>query len=442
MTTLTTEADWMALAVEDLAKGSAETWQLDISEVNTVYRPHLNNNARIQIIFGGSSSGKSHFALGQRLVHDVVHNRRNYLVCRAVGRDNRRSTFVQVVRAIREYGIYDDFKINRSELVITHNSGYQIIFAGLDDTEKLKSITTQKGALTDVLIEEATQAKRDDIRQLLRRQRGGELDVPKRLHLLFNPILREHHLYHDYFAPNGWTDGKDYLESDGLTILKTTYKDNAHLAQDEIDVLENESDPYWYDVYTLGNFGVLGDVIFTNWKTETFTDKQRRQFTNIRNGLDFGFGSDPAAMVQAHFDKRNKRIYIFGEMFGHGMTNAVLADEIKPFIDNSSVVCDSAEPKSIAELRLLGIHAVGAKKGKDSVRYGIQWLQQHEIIVDESCVNIIGELRTYQRKKDKNGNALPEPIDKNNHGIDALRYAFEQDMAQSNQSGSLVFRTK
>lgn len=399
---------------------------IDTAVFNDVYLPHLSNNARTQILYGGSSSGKSVF-VAQRCIYDILRGGRNYLICRAVGRDSRRSTFVQINRTISEWGVNELFTVNKSEMVITCANGYQILFAGLDDTEKLKSIVPQKDALTDIWIEEATQTHSDAVKQLYKRQRGGRDDVAKRMTLSFNPIVRTHWIHKDFFEPNGWRDNQTEYAADDLTILKTTYKDNKFLTDGDIYDLVSEQDEYYYNVYTLGNWGVLGDVIFKNLEVANL-DLIKEQFTNTRYGLDFGYSSDPAALVCAHYDKRNKTIYIFNEYYATEQTNDLLAADIKPLLADGYVTCDSAEPKSIKELQNHGVDARGARKGKDSVLHGIQWLQQHKIIIDERCMNTQNEFNMYQWAKDKDGNSLPRPIDKNNHIIDALRYAFEQDM--------------
>lgn len=151
------------------------------------------------------------------------------------------------------------------------------------------------------------------------------------------------------------------------------------------------------------------------------------QFTNHRNGLDFGFSSDPAALWISHYDKTRKTIYVYDELYETGLTNNVLADRIKSKIAQQLVTCDSAEPKSIAELQMYGVSAYSAAKGKDSVLFGIQWLQQQTIVVDTGCINVQGELRQYHWKEDAGGHQLPIPVGKNDHFIDAARYAYESD---------------
>ena len=160
------------------------------------------------------------------------------------------------------------------------------------------------------------------------------------------------------------------------------------------------------------------------------------QFTNTRNGLDFGFSSDPAALSRSHYDAKHKTIYVFDELYETGLTNPELAMLIKPMCNNEMVVCDSAEPKSIRELRDNGVNAHPAKKGKDSVNFGVQWLQQQTIVLDTRAINHRNEMQIFQWQKDKNGNAIRRPIDKNNHLIDGMRYAYENDMVLRRQAGS------
>ena len=398
------------------------------SAFNTAYLPYIENQARVQIFFGGASSGKSKFVIGQRTIYNLLQGGHNYLICRQTKTSIRGSVATEIQKVIEEWGLHDLFSVNKTDGTVTCENGYQAVFAGLDDVEKLKSITFKKGVLTDIIVEEATETQKNSVKQLMKRQRGKVADgIKKTITLLFNPIMKTHWIFSEYFSSLGWADDQKEYTSDKLTILKTTYKDNRFLEQEDIDDLENETDDYFKNVYTLGNWGVLGDVIFTNWRIEDLSGMQD-QFTNRRNGLDFGFSSDPAAMPVTHYDKTRKTIYIFRELYETGLTNDILASRITELIGDDRVVCDSAEPKSIQELTNHGVRAAGAKKGKDSVTFGIDWLKQQTIIVDKACVNTQNELSQYHWKKDAGGNSLKIPVDKNNHLIDALRYAYEDDM--------------
>jgi phage terminase large subunit len=396
--------------------------------INSAYRPYLDNMARVQIYYGGSSSGKSVF-LAQRDVLDVLKGGRNFLVVRQVGKTLRGSVVQEIGKVIKAWGLLDLFSINKTDGTVTCKNGYQIVFAGLDDVEKLKSLTPAKGVFTDIRIEEATETDRNTVKQLLKRQRGGDESTAKRLVMSFNPILQSHWVYAEYFEGVGWTDGQREYRGDGLTILKTTYKDNRFLTTEDRHDLENETDKYFYNVYTLGNWGVLGNVIFTNWRVEDLT-AMADQFTNRRHGLDFGFADDPAAMPCTHFDRMRKTIYVYNELYEKGLTNPELAARLKPMVGKDPVTADSAEPKSIAELsrdKDNPINVTAARKGKDSVVFGVQWLQQQALVIDPRCVNMIREAQSYKWKEDGNGNALPVPVDKFNHLWDAMRYAYEND---------------
>lgn len=391
--------------------------------VNDAYIPFLRDQTRTQIFFGGSSSGKSFF-LGQRTIMDVLGGR-NYLIVRQVANSIKRSVFNQLVKTIVDMELSDAFDINRSDMVITCKQNQkQIYFAGCDNIEKLKSITPINGVITDVWMEEATEIAEADYRQLKKRLRGKS-DVPKRVIFSFNPILKEHWIFREFFG--NWDESKNLYRDDELLILKTTYKDNGFLEEDDIYDLEHEKDRYYYEVYTLGNWGVLGKVIFKNWHTEDLADRVP-SFDNIYNGLDFGFAEDPNALVRCHLDRKRKIIYIFEEMVQAGMHDDELAERLKETIGTQYVTCDSAEPKSIDDLCRRGIRARGAIKGADSINYGIRFLQGYEIIVDVKCQVLKNELQTYHWQEDRYGNAIKKPVDKDNHCLDALRYALEDVM--------------
>lgn len=392
--------------------------QISKKVFNEVYIPYLTNNTRTQIFFGGSSAGKSVF-ISQRCVIDLLENNRNYLVIRNTANTLRTSVFNEIRKVILSFNLEKLFKINKTEMTITCITGYQILFRGLDDAEKLKSIIPEKGVITDILIEEATETKRDDVKQLYKRLRDKS-KVLKRLTLCFNPIFRTHWIFKEFFK--NWIEGETEYHDDKLSILKTTYKDNLRfLEQDDIDELENEQDEYYRQVYTLGNWGILGDLIFTNWKIEDLSGI-KNLFGTYYNGLDFGFSNDPSAAGRQAI--RGKKLYILQELlYEKGLTNDSIAGKLKPVIGKEYIRCDSAEPKSIAELRGYGIEALPAKKGPGSVNFGIQYMKQFEIIIDRKCQNAINEIQLYQWKKDKDGEVINVPIDKNNHFMDQVRYA-------------------
>ena len=390
---------------------------------NSVYYPYINDNTPLQIFYGGSSSGKSTF-IAQRVIVDLLRGGRNYLITRNVGRTIRTSVFNELKKNIYRYKLNPVFTINKSDVTITCANGYQAIMVGLDDVDKLKSIVPAKGVLTDIWCEEMTETTEDAYRQIIRRLRGKSR-YPKRVTISFNPILKSHWIYKKWFTDVP-EDSRFYRDDEKL-ILKTTYKDNSFLNNEEISILENETDEYWYNVYTLGEWGVLGDIIFKNWRVEDLSDRIS-QFDNIRNGLDFGFDPNPTAWVHIHYDKNHRKIYIFDELYETGLTNWMIYDRLKRKTKGERIIADSAEPKSIKELVSLGLNVEGAEKGPGSVNSGIRWLQENEIIIDKRCQNAINEFSTYHRKKDKYGESIAEPVKKDDHIIDATRYAMSKDM--------------
>lgn len=390
---------------------------------NKKYLNLLDDTTRTQIIFGGSSSGKSVFLIGQRMIIDLLKGGRNYLALRNTGSTLKSSIFNEALQGIARLDVEKLFKINRTDMTITCINGHQAILKGLNDVKKMKSIRPQKGVITDILLEESTEMSYDDIKELSKRMRG-ESPVPKRITFLFNPIIRSHWIYQTYFAGK-FGDTDTFYKDDNLLILKTTYLDNKHLSADDVYELKNEKDKYYYEVYTLGNWGVLGRRVFTNWGIDDLTDVIPTLDT-YRNGMDFGFTNDPTALVRS--GKKRNSLYITNEIYEYGMTNVMIAEAIKPLIGKEMVWCDSAEPKSIYELNTYGIAALGALKGAGSINFGIQWLKKYDIVVDRKCQNTINDFQLYQYKKNLDGEYLNVPVDKNNHAPDALRYGYSTEM--------------
>lgn len=390
--------------------------------VNGAYIPYLNDTTRTQIFFGGSSSGKSFF-LAQRVVMDVLKGH-NYLIVRNVANTIKRSVYNQIVKTIIDFNLSEVFQMSKSEMVITcKRNNRQILFGGLDDPEKLKSITPIDGVITDIWIEEATETAREAYKQLTKRLRGATPDgIGKRIIFSFNPILQTHWIYQEFFW--NWDDSKNLYKSDDLLILKTTYKDNKFLTDEDIYALEHETDPYFYNVYTLGNWGVLGKVIFKNWRTEDLSDVIP-SFDNIYNGIDFGV-TDPNAFIRVHVNEGQKQIFVFNEYKKSNTLIDELAEELNNRISKDEfIVGDPQGAQAILELNNRGITVIPAKKGPNSINDGISWLKEYEIIIDIHCQEFKNEIQSYHWQEDKLGNALPKPVDKDNHLIDALRYATE-----------------
>lgn len=221
------------------------------SVFNEVYLPYLNNTDRYLIFYGGGSSGKSFF-IAQRYIYKLIHPTRcNLLVVRQTGDSNRKSTFPLLKQVISSWNLSEYFKINESDMrIICRLTGNEVAFAGLDDVEKIKSITFENGELTDIWVEEATETQEADINQLKVRLRGGK--TKKQLLLSFNPVNIQH-----------WIK-KHFIDSGLATVCFSTYKDNKFLSEDDKKALEGLKyiDEYTYEVYCLGKWGILGKTVF------------------------------------------------------------------------------------------------------------------------------------------------------------------------------------
>lgn len=394
------------------------------SAFNACYLPYLDALARVQIFYGGAGSGKSVF-LAARCLLDALTGR-NTLIVRKIARTLRSSCFAEVQKCMARFGLSGYFRVSKTEMQLTClTNGAQILFLGLDDVEKIKSITPACGALTDIWVEEATEVRREDIKQLEKRLRGQSRHK-KRLTLSFNPVSRGHWIYKEYFAT--FPEEKGLLHTPDLLILRTTYRDNRFLTPDDVFGLEQEKDSYFHQVYTQGEWGAVGGSVLYNW--ETGEAPAELPANDLRCGLDFGFAKDPAALVLARYDKKHRRLFLIKEFLQTGVTNDRLAQEVLRIAGRTPVVCDSAEPKSIAELRRLGVLALPAKKGPDSVLHGLQWLNQQRLIIPPSCPRFLEEAQNYRWVPDNMGGTLSRTQGED-HLIDALRYAMEQDATQT-----------
>ena len=396
--------------------------RLKKSQFNPVYLPYLFDERRTQLFFGGAGSGKSAF-LAARAVICALQGR-NVLVVRKVYARIKASCFNEVCKAMYRLHLEKYFTVSKSDLTLTARCGAQILFAGMDDAEKIKSLTPKKGVLTDIWLEEATELRYGDYKQLIKRLRGISRHK-KRIWLSFNPTHSGHWIQKEFFG--GFDEEKGLLEGEDLLILRTTYQDNRFLTGEDKRALEQETDPYFFRVYTKGLWGQVRGQIFTNYTVSAF-DRDVPGETRI--GLDFGFSADPCGCVKVRYDRKAHVVYVLEELYERGLTNRQLYEKVAPMAGRLPVICDSAEPKSICELRALGLNAHPAKKGPDSVLHAVQWLQGVRILVHPACQHMARELAGYVWEEDGAGDFLPRPRDRDNHLLDALRYALQSDMTR------------
>lgn len=404
---------------------------------NDRYFPCLHCQAPLQIFYGGSSSGKSAFGAQSR-IENFVNEPRNYLIVRKVADTLGSSIFSETKKAISQFHLDQDFKITESPMEITYRpDNRKMYFRGLDNVEKLKSIIVPNGIITDIDIEEATELTLADFEQLELRLRGLS-PVVKRMRFFFNPIMRNHWICKRFFGGK-WITYK-YVPNE-ILILHTTHIDNRFLTEQDRKKIESKTG-YYYDVYAKGKWGVLGNLIFTNWSIADLS-AVKEKFSTYRFGGDFGFTNDPTAIVRFALDKQNKTIYWLDEIYERGLTNQHILVKAKDLVGKNVIWWDCAEPKSIMELQIgfgvngshYSMNAEPVKKGKDSVIFGLQWLQQWKHVVDKNLANSINELSSFQWMKNKEGDPINQPLEVNDHAITAARYAFEQDMLLDNDMG-------
>lgn len=332
------------------------------------------------------------------------------LVIRKIGNTLKTSVWQLMLSLLSKSGIKEYCKINKSDLEMELPNGSIFIFKGLDDSEKIKSITD----ITDIVIEEATELTEDDFTQLNLRLRPA-CSYPQ-IFLMFNPVSKVNWVY-KYFFLN---------KLDANTILiHTNYKDNKFLSKEYCKELERLKDrnPAYYRIYALGEFATLDKLVFPTYTKKIISENEVK---NLHRwiGLDFGYINDPSAIVEGRIDDVNKKIYVCSEYVRKGMLNDEIAQTMIDLgLSKDKSYGDSAEPKSIEEIRLKGINIEPTIKGADSILHGIQWIQQYELVVDERCFKVIEELENYTWKKDKKtGEYVNEPVDTFNHTIDAIRY--------------------
>lgn len=382
---------------------------------------------------GGRGSTKSSF-IGTEIPLNMMKDAEkgiysNAVIFRRVKEVLRSSVFEQILWSIEKLGVTSKWKISYSPLKLTYiPTGQEILFRGADNPKKVKSIKVSKGYIKYIWFEEVDEFENyDKIRNINQSlMRGG----PKFfVFYSFNPpesqrnwanmeVLDERtdkYVHHsDYRSvPKDWLGEQFIIEAEHLKKVNITKYEHDYL----------------------GAVTGTGGEVFLNVTIRKITDEEISNFDRIKRGLDWGYAQDPFAYIVMHYDKTRKRLYIFKEIYQTRLSNSKAAEKIKQLDPNSkTIIADSAEPKSIKDLKDLGLKVRGAKKGPDSVDYGIKFLSEEieEIIIDsDRCPNAAREFLGYETEKDKDGNFKGEYPDKNNHTIDAARYAMEDEIRQN-----------
>ena len=382
---------------------------------------------RYRVCKGSRASKKSKTTALWYIVNMMKYPQANTLVVRKTFRTLKDSCFTELKWAVHRLKVDAWWEFKESPLEAVYKpTGQKIYFRGLDDPLKVTSITVDVGVLCWAWLEEAYEVmKEDDFNILDESIRGG---VPegsglfKQWTITFNPWNEHHWLKKRFF---------DAPPDPDTLALTTNYMCNEWLDAADIRVFEDmkKRNPRRYAVAGLGGWGIVDGLVYENWKEEAFDIDEVRSRPGIVStfGLDFGYTNDPSTLFCGLLDLKEKRLFVFDEMYEKGLSNRKIAENINEMgYGKERITADSAEPKSIDELKSLGLRVKGAAKGKDSIKNGIQWIQDLEIIIHPRCVNFITEISNYTWDKDRFGTKLNVPIDDQNHLMDAMRYALEK----------------
>ena len=393
------------------------------------YGTFWNYKGRYRVCKGSRASKKSKTTALNFITRMMEYPQANLLVIRKTGRTLKDSCYTELKWAVHRLGVdaWWDFKLNPLEATYKP-TGQKIYFRGLDDPLKVTSITVDVGCLCWMWIEEAYEIMSEDDFNVLDESIRGEVPegLFKQITLTFNPWNEHHWLKKRFF---------DAPPNPDILAMTTNYMCNEWLDAADIRMFEDmkQRNPRRYAVAGLGGWGIVDGLVYENWKEEAFDLDEVRKRPGIVSvfGMDFGYTNDPSTLFCGLLDKANKQLFVFDEMYQKGMSNKAIADKIQEMgYYKERITADSAEPKSIAELKSYSMRVTAAKKGKDSVKNGIQWIQDLEIIIHPICVNFKTEISNYTWDQDKFGNKLNVPIDDFNHLMDAMRYALEQHITK------------
>lgn len=387
------------------------------------YKDFIMCNKRYRVVKGSRGSKKSTTTAQDIILKMTMYPLANTLVIRKTFNSHKDSTWTQLKWAAKNLGLEDDWSFSKSPLEATRKStGQKILFRGLDDPMSITSITVEHGYLCWAWFEEAFQVmNEDDFNKVDMSIRGQLPDgYYKQITITFNPWSEKHWLKKRFFDTN----------DPNILALTTTYECNEWLGPDDRALFEQMkiNNPRRYNIEGLGNWGIAEGLVYENFIEQEFDymEISKRAGTKAVFGLDFGYTNDPTAFIAAIVDQENKELYIFDEHYQKAMTNEDIANMIKyKGYSKETITADSAEPKSIDDIKSKGIYRIkAAKKGKDSILNGIQNIQDYKIIIHPKCENFLIEINNYVWSN-KNGIVINKPIDDFNHLMDALRYAME-----------------
>ena len=411
------------------------------SKFYDVWRAAKSKDILNVVCSGGRGSGKS-----SNVAHIITQLLMRYPVnavgIRKIDNTLEQSIYEQMKWAISEQQVTHLFRFNKSPLRITYiPRGNYMVFRGAQYPERIKSLKDSRFPFAIAWVEELAEFRtEDEVTTITNSLLRGELDegLQYKFFFTYNPPKRK----------QSWVNKKygTQFVSGNTFVHHSTYLDNPFIAKEFIKEAEEtkKKNEMKYRWEYLGEAIGSGITPFNNLQFREITDEEVANFDNIRNANDFGYATDPNAFVRIHYDKKKNGIYIFDELYKHQLSNRKLAEWLKEKgYDNDVIYADSAEPKSIAELKNdFGISKIkGVKKGPDSVEFGERWLDDLDFIcIDpKRTPKTAFEFENIDYQTDRDGNPKPRLIDKDNHSIDAVRYAMSEDM-RSNKTKVKTFR--
>ena len=385
------------------------------------YASFWKSRVRYLVVKGSRASKKSKTTALRFIYNLMKYDKSNLLVIRKTYRTLKDSCWTDLKWATQRLEVADKWDFKLSPLEATYlPTGQKILFRGLDDPLKVTSITVEYGYLCWAWLEEAYEVMDESDFDVIDESIRGEipLDLWKQWVITFNPWNDRHWLKSRFF------DAKDDPD---ILALTTNYKCNEWLDKSDLGLFERmkKNNPRRYQVAGLGQWGVVEGLIYENYEPRKFELKDIKDCVTVC-GLDFGYTNDPTAFFMGFYDESNKELYVWDEFYEKGLTNRKIYQRITSMgYGKEKIIADSAEPKSIDELREFGLRVRGAKKGRDSINNGVQFIQDLKIIIHPRCVNFMTEISNYVWDKDKFGKTLNQPVDDFNHLMDAMRYAVE-----------------
>ncbi len=380
------------------------------------------------VLKGGRGSGKSS-QIAIKFVLDAVRYPITLLCVRKVANTLSESCYEQIKEAVELLGLTGKFRFMTSPLQVVYlPRGNKIIFRGADDPAKIKSIKMAKFPIARLWIEELAEFKtEDEVTTIVNSVLRAELPegLAYQIYYSYNPPKRKQSWVNkkyetQFIAPNTYVHHSTYLDN---PYISAAFRDEAEHVK--------KIKPQKYEWEYLGKPVGSGVVPFGNLTFRKILRAEIAQFDNIRQGIDWGYAVDPFHFAKLHYDKTRRRIYIFDEIHEVKLSNRLAAEKMRAKgYQNELTRADGAEPKSIAEMKTYGIRIKPARKGPGSVEYGEKWLDDlDEIIIDPiRCPETAREFENIDYQVDKDGNPLARLEDKDNHSIDAVRYALSEDM--------------